>query len=179
MIRVVLADDQALVRAGFRALLDAQDDIEVVGEAGDGEEAARLAAELSPDIVLMDIRMPGMDGLAATRRIADDERSATVRVVILTTFGLDEYVFEAIRSGASGFLVKDTEPEELVQAVRVVAGGDALLSPSVTKKLIAEFAARAKEPPGRRGPRGAHRSGAGGRRPGRRGTVERRDRASA
>jgi DNA-binding NarL/FixJ family response regulator len=146
LIRVVLADDQGLVRAGFRALLDAQDDIEVVGEAVDGEAAARLAAELSPDIVLMDIRMPGMDGLAATRRIADDERSATVRVVVLTTFGLDEYVFEAIRSGASGFLVKDTEPEELVQAVRVVASGDALLSPGVTKKLIAEFAARAKEP---------------------------------
>jgi DNA-binding NarL/FixJ family response regulator len=146
LIRVVLADDQGLVSAGFRALLDAQDDIEVVGEAADGEAAARLAAELSPDIVLMDIRMPGMDGLAATRRIADDERSARVRVVILTTFGLDEYVFEAIRSGASGFLVKDTEPEELVQAVRVVAGGDALLSPGVTKKLIAEFAARAKEP---------------------------------
>ena len=146
LIRVVLADDQGLVRAGFRALLDAQDDIEVVGEAVDGEAAARLAADLRPDIVLMDIRMPGMDGLAATRRIADDERSASVRVVILTTFGLDEYVFEAIRSGASGFLVKDTEPEELVQAVRVVAGGDALLSPGVTKKLIAEFAARAKEP---------------------------------
>jgi DNA-binding NarL/FixJ family response regulator len=146
MIRVVLADDQALVRAGFRALLDAQDDIEVVGEAGDGEEAVRLAAELQPDIVLMDIRMPGSDGLSATRGIAADERSADVRVVILTTFGLDEYVFEAIRSGASGFLVKDTEPEELVQAVRVVAGGEALLSPSVTKRLIAEFAARAKEP---------------------------------
>jgi DNA-binding NarL/FixJ family response regulator len=146
LIRVVLADDQGLVRAGFRALLDAQDDIEVVGEAVDGEAAARLAAELSPDIVLMDIRMPGMDGLAATRRIVDDERSATVRVVVLTTFGLDEYVFEAIRSGASGFLVKDTEPGELVQAVRVVAGGDALLSAGVTKKLIAEFAARAKEP---------------------------------
>jgi DNA-binding NarL/FixJ family response regulator len=145
-IRVVLADDQALVRAGFRALLDAQDDIEVVGEAGDGEGAVRLAAELTPDIVLMDIRMPGVDGLAATRRIAADERCGAVRVVILTTFGLDEYVFDAIRSGASGFLVKDTEPKELVQAVRVVAGGEALLSPSVTKQLIAEFAARAKEP---------------------------------
>jgi DNA-binding NarL/FixJ family response regulator len=151
MIRVVLADDQALVRAGFRALLDAQDDIEVVGEAGDGEEAVRLAAELQPDIVLMDIRMPGSDGLSATRGIAADERSADVRVVILTTFGLDEYVFEAIRSGASGFLVKDTEPEELVQAVRVVAGGEALLSPSVTKRLIGEFAARAKEPLARAG----------------------------
>lgn len=146
MIRVVLADDQTLVRAGFRALLDAQDDIEVVGEAGDGEEAVRLATELTPDVVLMDIRMPGVDGLSATRRIAADDRLAGVRVVILTTFGLDEYIFEAIRAGASGFLVKDTEPGELVQAVRVVAGGEALLSPSVTKQLIAEFAARAKEP---------------------------------
>jgi DNA-binding NarL/FixJ family response regulator len=146
MIRVVLADDQALVRAGFRALLDAQGDIEVVGEAGNGEEAVRLATQLTPDVVLMDIRMPGMDGLSATRGIAADDRSAGVRVVILTTFGLDEYIFEAIRAGASGFLVKDTEPGELVQAVRVVAGGEALLSPSVTKQLIAEFAARAKEP---------------------------------
>ena len=146
MIRVVLADDQALVRAGFRALLDAQDDIEVVGEAGNGEEAVRLATQLTPDVVLMDIRMPGVDGLSATRRIAADDRLAGVRVVILTTFGLDEYIFEAIRAGASGFLVKDTEPGELVQAVRVVAGGEALLSPSVTKQLIAEFAARAKEP---------------------------------
>jgi DNA-binding NarL/FixJ family response regulator len=146
MISVVLADDQALVRAGFRSLLDAQDDIEVVGEAADGEEAVRLASELVPDVVLMDIRMPGMDGLAATRRIAADARLADVRVVILTTFGLDEYVFEAIRSGASGFLVKDTEPTELIQAVRVVAGGDALLSPSITRRLIEEFAAHAKEP---------------------------------
>jgi DNA-binding NarL/FixJ family response regulator len=146
MIRVVLADDQALVRAGFRALLDAQDDIEVVGEAGDGEQAVRLATELTPDVVLMDIRMPGTDGLAATRRISADGQLAGVRVVILTTFELDEYVFEAIRSGASGFLVKDTEPDELVQAVRVVAGGDALLSPSVTRRLIGEFAARAKAP---------------------------------
>ena len=146
MIRVVLADDQALVRAGFRALLDAQDDIEVVGEAGNGEQAVRLASQLMPDIVLMDIRMPGVDGLSATRRIAADARLANIRVVILTTFGLDEYIFEAIRAGASGFLVKDTEPGELVQAVRVVAGGEALLSPSVTKQLIAEFAVRAKEP---------------------------------
>jgi DNA-binding NarL/FixJ family response regulator len=145
-IRVVLADDQALVRAGFRSLLDAQNDIEVVGEASSGDEAVGLASELSPDVVLMDIRMPGMDGLAATRAIAEDERLADVRIVVLTTFGLDEYVFEAIRSGASGFLVKDTEPDELVQAVRVVAGGDALLSPSVTRQLLAEFASRAKEP---------------------------------
>jgi DNA-binding NarL/FixJ family response regulator len=146
MISVVLADDQALVRAGFRALLEAQNDMEVVGEAADGEEAVRLAGDLAPDVILMDIRMPGVDGLSATRRIAAEERSAAVRVVILTTFGLDEYVFEAIRSGASGFLVKDTEPDELVQAVRVVADGEALLSPSVTKKLIAEFALRAKAP---------------------------------
>jgi DNA-binding NarL/FixJ family response regulator len=146
MIRVLLADDQVLVRAGFRALLDAQDDIEVVGEAGDGEQAVRLAQELTPDVVLMDIRMPGTDGLAATRQIAADGQLANARVVILTTFELDEYVFEAIRSGASGFLVKDTEPDELVQAVRVVASGHALLSPSVTRRLIGEFAARAKEP---------------------------------
>jgi DNA-binding NarL/FixJ family response regulator len=146
MIRVLLADDQALVRAGFGALLDAQEDIEVVGEAEDGEEAARLAGELTPDVVLMDIRMPGVDGLSATRRIVSDAPSGNVRVVILTTFGLDEYVFEAIRAGASGFLVKDTDPGELVQAVRVVAEGDALLSPSVTRRLIAEFASRAKEP---------------------------------
>jgi DNA-binding NarL/FixJ family response regulator len=146
MIRVLLADDQVLVRAGFRALLDAQDGIEVAGEAGDGEHAVRLARELIPDVVLMDIRMPGTDGLAATRQIAADPQLARTRVVILTTFELDEYVFEAIRSGASGFLVKDTEPDELVQAVRVVADGGALLSPSVTRRLIAEFAARAKEP---------------------------------
>ena len=145
-IKVVLADDQALVRAGFRALLDAQEDIEVVGEASGGDEAVRLATELIPDVVLMDIRMPGMDGLAATRAIAEDDRLSDVRIVVLTTFGLDEYVFEAIRSGASGFLVKDTEPNELVQAVRVVAGGEALLSPSVTKRLLVEFASRAKEP---------------------------------
>jgi DNA-binding NarL/FixJ family response regulator len=144
VIRVLLADDQVLVRAGFRALLDAQDDIEVVGEAGDGEAAARLAATLVPDVVLMDIRMPGMDGLAATRVIAENGRLDGVRIVILTTFELDEYVFEAIRSGASGFLVKDTEPVELIRGVRAVAAGDALLSPSVTRRLIGEFAARAK-----------------------------------
>ncbi|MDT0568168.1 response regulator transcription factor [Streptomyces sp. DSM 3412] len=146
MIRVLLADDQALVRAGFRALLDAQPDIEVAGEAADGEEALRGVRELRPDVVLMDIRMPLLDGLAATRRITDDPGLAQVRVVMLTTFELDEYVFEAIRSGASGFLVKDTEPEELVRAVRAVVEGDALLSPGVTRRLIAEFAARSKEP---------------------------------
>ncbi|MDX2605447.1 response regulator transcription factor [Streptomyces caniscabiei] len=146
MIRVLLADDQALVRAGFRALLDAQPDIEVAGEVADGEEALRGVRELRPDVVLMDIRMPLLDGLAATRRITDDPGLAGVKVVMLTTFELDEYVFEAIRSGASGFLVKDTEPEELVRAVRAVVEGDALLSPGVTRRLIAEFAARSKEP---------------------------------
>src|SRR4029450_10938000 len=137
---------QGLVLAGFKALLDAQDDIEVVGEAGDGDEAVRLARRLQPDVGLMDIRMPGTDGVAAPRTIAGDERLAGVRIVILTTFELDEYVFEAIRAGASGFLVKDTEPVELLRAVRAVAGGDALLSPSVTRRLIGEFATRAKEP---------------------------------
>ncbi|MCX4960797.1 response regulator [Streptomyces virginiae] len=146
MIRVLLADDQLLVRAGFRALLDAQPDIEVAGEASDGDEAVRLVRELLPDVVLMDIRMPVLDGLAATRRIGEDESLAAVRVVMLTTFELDEYVFEAIRSGASGFLVKDTEPEELLRAVRAVVAGDALLSPGVTRRLIAEFAARSKQP---------------------------------
>jgi DNA-binding NarL/FixJ family response regulator len=146
MTRVLLADDQALVRGGFRALFDAEDDIEVVGEAGDGDEAVGLARRLVPDVVLMDIRMPGLDGLAATREIAADPRLAGVRVVILTTFELDEYVFEAMRAGASGFLVKDTEPADLIRGVRTVAAGDALLSPSVTRRLIAEFAARSKEP---------------------------------
>ncbi|GAA1917590.1 response regulator transcription factor [Streptomyces durmitorensis] len=148
MIRVLLADDQSLVRAGFKALLDAQRDIEVAGEAADGEEAVRMVRELRPDVVLMDIRMPLLDGLAATRRITDEPDLNDVKVVMLTTFELDEYVFEAIRSGASGFLVKDTEPEELLRAVRAVVDGDALLSPGVTRRLIAEFAARSKEPTG-------------------------------
>ncbi|MER7131147.1 response regulator transcription factor [Streptosporangium saharense] len=141
MIKIVLADDQALVRAGFRALLDAQPGMTVVAEAADGAQALRLAAEHRPDVVLMDIRMPGMDGLTATR-----EMPPGPRIIILTTFELDEYVFEALRNGASGFLVKDTEPAELIQAVRVVAAGDALLSPGVTRRLIAEYASRAKVP---------------------------------
>jgi DNA-binding NarL/FixJ family response regulator len=145
-IRVLLVDDQALVRGGFRALLDAQDDIEVAGEAADGADAVEQAVELLPDVVLMDVRMPGTDGLEATRRIGSDDRLGDVKVVILTTFDLDEYVFEALRVGASGFLVKDTEPAELVQAVRVVAAGDALLSPGVTRRLVAEFAQRSRQP---------------------------------
>lgn len=148
MITVVIADDQALVRGGFRALLDAQNDISVVGEAANGQEALDLALELRPDVMLMDIRMPVVDGLVATRRIAEDERLAAVKVVILTTFDLDEYVFEAIRAGANGFLVKDTEPVELLRAVRAVVAGDALLSPRVTRRLIEEFASRAKDPSG-------------------------------
>ena len=141
MIRVLLADDQVLVRAGFRSLLDAQDDIEVVGEADDGREALRMVDELVPDVVLMDIRMPGMDGLEATKRIVQDDHLERTRIVILTTFDMDEYVFEALRVGASGFLVKDTEPDVLLQGIRAVARGDALLSPGVTRRLIGAFAA--------------------------------------
>jgi DNA-binding NarL/FixJ family response regulator len=151
VIRVLLVDDQALVRAGFRALVDSEDDLEVVGEAGDGEEALELIGELKPDVVLMDIRMPRLDGIEATRRLAADPSLSGVRLVILTTFETDAYVFEALRAGASGFLVKDTEPRELLHAIRVVAGGEALLSPSVTQRLIAEFAAQVAVP--RRSPR--------------------------
>ncbi len=138
----MLADDQVLVRAGFRALLDSEDDIEVVAEASDGREAVRLASTLRPDVILMDIRMPRLDGIEATRQIAADQRLSGVKVVILTTFELDEYVFDGLRAGASGFLVKDTDPLELLQAVRVVAAGESLLSPRVTRRLIAEFVAR-------------------------------------
>ncbi|WP_203901031.1 response regulator [Virgisporangium aliadipatigenens] len=146
MIRVVLADDQALVRAGFRALLDAQPDFTVVGEASDGAHAVRLAAQERPDVVLMDIRMPGTDGLEATRRIVADPRCADTRILILTTFDLDEYVFEALRAGASGFLVKDTEPVDLLRGVRSIAAGEGLLSPGVTRRLIEEFALRSRAP---------------------------------
>ncbi|WP_199440650.1 response regulator [Umezawaea beigongshangensis] len=142
MIRVVLADDQALVRAGFRLLLETEDGFTVVGEAGDGERAVELAREHRPDVVVMDVRMPGVDGLEATGRIAGDPGLAGVRVLVLTTFDVDEYVFEALRAGASGFLLKDTEPVDLLRALRVVAAGDALLAPSVTRRLIAEYAAR-------------------------------------
>jgi DNA-binding NarL/FixJ family response regulator len=151
VIRVVLADDQALVRAGFAALLDAEDDIEVVAEAADGEAAVRLAASLRPDVILMDIRMPNLDGIEATRRIAADPGLGSVHIVIVTTFDLDEYVFEGLRAGAAGFLVKDTDAAELIRAVHVAAGGEALLSPTVTRRLIGEFAARsraARIPPG-------------------------------
>jgi DNA-binding NarL/FixJ family response regulator len=146
VIRVVLADDQVLVRAGFRALLAAEPDIEVVGEASDGAHAVRLARQARPDIVLMDIRMPGMDGLVATREIAADPALSGVRIVVLTTFELDEYVTEALRAGAAGFLLKNTDPAELVRGLRVVAAGDGLLSPSITRRVIEQFAARAPSP---------------------------------
>ena len=143
MIRVLLADDQALIRAGFRVLLEAADDIEVIGEAVNGDQAVELAKAERPDVILMDIRMPGTDGLAATSQIAAADALSGVRVVILTTFETDEYVYQALRAGASGFLVKDAEPEELIRAVRVVHNGEALLSPSVTRRLIASLAKRA------------------------------------
>jgi DNA-binding NarL/FixJ family response regulator len=141
-IRVVVADDQVLVRSGFTMLLSGESDIEVVGEAGNGAECLALVASEHPDVVLMDVRMPVMDGLEATRKISADESLATTRVLILTTFDLDEYVHEALRAGASGFLLKDTLPVDLIAAVRVVAAGDALISPKITRRLIEEFARR-------------------------------------
>ena len=145
MIRVVLVDDQPLIRTGIRALLDAEDDIVVVAEGTNGGEGVALATEHLPDIVLMDVQMPGMDGIEATRRIANDDRLADVHVVMLTNYGLDEYVFNSLRAGASGFVVKDTEPADLLQALRVTVRGDALLSPAVTRRLISEFVARPAE----------------------------------
>ncbi len=142
MIRVLLADDQALIRSGIRSLLDAEDDIEVVAEATDGQQAVALARAHQPDIALIDVQMPVLDCIEATRQIAGDGRLGRVHVVTLTNYGLDEYIFRALRAGASGFLLKDTEPAELVQALRVVMAGDALLSPAVTRRLISEFVAR-------------------------------------
>jgi DNA-binding NarL/FixJ family response regulator len=146
VIRIGLADDQVLVRTGFAALLDAEDDMEIAGEAANGAEAVRLAASQRPDVLLMDIRMPVLDGIEATRQIAIQPDLAGVHVVILTTFELDEYIFEALRAGAAGFLVKDTDAVELIRAVRVVAAGDSLLSPAVTRRLIAEFTSKTRAP---------------------------------
>ncbi len=146
MIRILIADDQTLIRAGFRALLDAEPDMAVVAECGTGSDAVRLAAREKPDVVLMDIRMPQGDGLEATRLILADPALAGTRVIILTTFELDEYIAEAVRAGAAGFLVKDTEPEELLRAVRVVHDGDALLSPSVTRRIMAQLAVQSRAP---------------------------------
>jgi DNA-binding NarL/FixJ family response regulator len=147
VIRVLVADDQTLVRAGFRVLVESAPDLEVVGEAGDGVEAVELAGQQLPDVVLMDIRMPRMDGLEATRRIVALDRAEGVRVLVLTTFDLDEYVYQALRAGASGFLLKDTRPADLLAAIRVVAAGDALLAPRVTRRLIEEFARRPEPSP--------------------------------
>lgn len=146
MIRVLLADDQALIRAGFRALLTAEDDIDVVAEAADGQQAVALAGEHVPDVALLDIQMPELDGIEVTRRIAADPRLAGVHVVMLTNYGHDEYVVDALRNGATGFLVKATEPVDLLHAVRVAARGDALLSPGITRRLIGEFVTRRPRP---------------------------------
>jgi DNA-binding NarL/FixJ family response regulator len=142
MIRILIADDQALVRAGFKMILDAEEDLDVIGEATDGAQAVELARRLKPDVVLMDIRMPELDGIEATRRVLAQAGDHAVRVLMLTTFDLNEYVYEALRAGASGFLLKDAPADQLVTAIRVVAAGDALLAPSVTRRLIEEFARR-------------------------------------
>ena len=179
-IRVLVADDQALVRGGFRVLVDSAPDLETVGEASDGADAVALARDLKPDVVLMDIRMPVKDGIEATREIAEDPATAATRVLILTTFDLDEYVYEALRAGASGFLLKDTEPDTLLDAIRIVHAGDALLAPSVTRqadrRVHPSAVSRTSE---RRAARGAHRAGTRGAEPRGARTLERRDRDRA
>ena len=176
--RVLVVDDEALLRTAFSSLIDAEDDLEVVGEAADGRQAVEQARRLRPDVVVMDVRMPVMDGIEATRHITGDQ-GRTSRVLILTTFDLDEYVFDALRAGASGFALKSRPLEELLSAIRTVAAGEALLAPSVTRRLIAHFAHRAAPRPERPGPGRAHRARAGGAGAGRPGPVERRARRDA
>lgn len=176
MIRVLLADDQALIRSGFRALLDVEDDIEVVAEAANGREAVALALAHLPDIALIDIQMPEVDGIEATRRIAADPALAAVHVVILTNYGLDENVFDALRAGAAGFLVKDIQPEDFLHAIRVAARGDALLAPSITRKLIDRYVTQPPTPGAGAGRTDQPR--ARGRHPRRSGPVQRPDRRS-
>ncbi|GAB3158014.1 response regulator transcription factor [Micromonospora sonneratiae] len=147
MTSVLIADDQDLIRIGLRSLVESEDDLTVAGEAADGLRAVELARSVRPDVVLMDVRMPGIDGIEATRRIARDPATSATRVIVLTTFELDEYVFDALRYGASGFLIKDTRPVELLRAIRVVAAGEALLSPSVTRRVVREFATRPSRVP--------------------------------
>ena len=183
-IRVLVADDQALVRVGFCGIIAATPGLSVVGEAATGAEAVEMARATRPDIVLMDVRMPVMDGIEATRLITAGARTADVRVLILTTFDLDEYVYAALRAGASGFLLKDTMPADLLNAIRVIAAGDALLAPSVTRRLLGEFASRPElSPPqipaGPGAAQGPDRTGAGGAHAGGPGAVERRDRREA
>ena len=177
---MLIADDQALVRAGFRAILETRADIKVVGEAVDGHDAVDLARRRRPDVVLMDVKMPGLDGLQATRRILEASPAAPIAVLILTTFDLDEYVYEALRAGASGFLLKDAPPEQLIDAIHTLAAGEALIAPAITKRLIARFARTV--PPSRAaagGARRAHAARAGGARADRAGALQPRDRRRA
>jgi DNA-binding NarL/FixJ family response regulator len=175
-IRVAIADDQALVRSGFAVIVEAAEDLEVVAEAGDGAAAVEAVRSARPDVVLMDIRMPIMDGLAATELICADPATCATRVIILTTFDLDDYVYDALRAGASGFLLKDTLPNDLLAAIRVVGAGDALLAPRITRRLIEEFARRPAPGEAARKPIEPHRTRGGGARARRQGDVQRRDR---
>jgi len=182
MLKILMADDQALMRTGFRMIMEAEPDLEVVGEAADGLQAVELANRQRPDVVLMDIRMPRMDGVEATRRLAGPDVPDPLRVLVLTTFDLDEYVYGALRAGASGFLLKDTPPDQLIHAIHVVAAGDALLAPAVTRRLITEYASRPNPSsrPRRSWPAGhPHRPRTRSAHPARPGDVQRRDRRPA
>ena len=175
-ISVALADDQPLVRMGLRVLIESEDDLELAGEAENGRQAVELARRTRPDVILMDIRMPQLDGIAALRMIVGDPSLAGVRVIMLTTFELDEYVFEALQAGAAGFLIKDTEPADMLRAIRLVAAGESLLSPSVTRRVIESFASRSPHPQEASATLRTHRPGARGARADRRRSEQRRDR---